>query len=60
MGAIPEDDKEGKFAVLFPQATEDQKEWERCWRLLTPNLIGCKEQIEVQTRENSVDADLQI
>eukprot|EP00957_Ditylum_brightwellii_P168230 12807556-Ditylum_brightwellii.AAC.1 len=49
MGAIPDDDKEGTFSDWFPQATEDPKEWGRRRRLLTPNLIGRKEQTEVQT-----------
>eukprot|EP00957_Ditylum_brightwellii_P147159 11205493-Ditylum_brightwellii.AAC.1 len=49
MGAISEDDKEGKFSDWFPQATKDPKDEEKRWRLLTPNLIGCKELTEVQT-----------
>eukprot|EP00957_Ditylum_brightwellii_P199982 15244851-Ditylum_brightwellii.AAC.1 len=60
MGAILKDDKEEKLADWFPQATEDPKEWERHQRLLTPNLIGRKEQMEGKMRENSVDADLRI
>eukprot|EP00957_Ditylum_brightwellii_P073315 5572334-Ditylum_brightwellii.AAC.1 len=46
MGAIPADDKEGKLAGWFSQATEYPKEWERHQRLLTSNLIGHKEWIE--------------
>eukprot|EP00957_Ditylum_brightwellii_P040658 3077146-Ditylum_brightwellii.AAC.1 len=49
MGAILADNKEGNFSDWFPQATKDPKEWGKCQRLLTPNLIGCKEQTEVQT-----------
>eukprot|EP00957_Ditylum_brightwellii_P106286 8108038-Ditylum_brightwellii.AAC.1 len=60
MDAISKDDKEGKFSDWFPQATVDPKEWERYWRLLMPNLIGCKKQTEVQTGENRVDVDLHI
>eukprot|EP00957_Ditylum_brightwellii_P127161 9695894-Ditylum_brightwellii.AAC.1 len=40
MGAIPKEDKEGKFETWFPQAIEDLKEWVRCRKLFTPNLIG--------------------
>eukprot|EP00957_Ditylum_brightwellii_P004556 346545-Ditylum_brightwellii.AAC.1 len=29
MGVISTEDKEGKFATWFPQATKDPKEWER-------------------------------
>ena len=42
MGAISEDDKEGKFSDWFPQATKDPKDWEKCPRLLTPNLIAVR------------------
>eukprot|EP00957_Ditylum_brightwellii_P021784 1643625-Ditylum_brightwellii.AAC.1 len=47
MGAILADDKEGNFSDWSPQATEDPKEWERHWRLLTPNIIDRNEQMEV-------------
>eukprot|EP00957_Ditylum_brightwellii_P177230 13501146-Ditylum_brightwellii.AAC.1 len=49
MGAILADNKEGKCSDWFPQATEDPKDWEKCRRLLKPNLIGRKDQTEVQT-----------
>eukprot|EP00957_Ditylum_brightwellii_P169934 12934779-Ditylum_brightwellii.AAC.1 len=57
MGAIPMEDKEGKFAMWFPQATKDPKEWERRRKLLTPNLIGQKDSSEDQMRTNNVAVD---
>ena len=43
LGAIPQDDKEGKLETWFPQAIDDPKDWERRRRALTPNLIGRKD-----------------
>eukprot|EP00957_Ditylum_brightwellii_P021391 1612930-Ditylum_brightwellii.AAC.1 len=53
VGAIPTEDKEGKFATWFPQATEDPKEWERCRKILTPNLIGQQDAADKQMRTNT-------
>eukprot|EP00957_Ditylum_brightwellii_P015622 1178462-Ditylum_brightwellii.AAC.1 len=48
MGATPADNKEGKFSDWFPQATKAPKDGGKHRRLLMPNLIGRKEQTEVQ------------
>jgi hypothetical protein len=42
LGAIPQDDKEGKLETWFPQAIDKPKVWECQRRALTPNLIGQK------------------
>eukprot|EP00957_Ditylum_brightwellii_P101749 7754207-Ditylum_brightwellii.AAC.1 len=52
MRKIPMDDMEGIFAMWFPQATIDPKEWERHRKLLTPNLIDQKYSTKDQTRIN--------
>eukprot|EP00957_Ditylum_brightwellii_P110709 8443178-Ditylum_brightwellii.AAC.1 len=53
MGAIPTEDKEGKFAMWFPQATDDPNKWKRHKKLLTPNLIGQKDSADEQMRTNT-------
>eukprot|EP00957_Ditylum_brightwellii_P191991 14615849-Ditylum_brightwellii.AAC.1 len=60
MGAIPVANKQGNFAMWFPQVTNDPKEWEARRKLLMPNLIGRKEKDNDQMRNDNVVADLHI
>eukprot|EP00957_Ditylum_brightwellii_P208616 15358252-Ditylum_brightwellii.AAC.1 len=60
MGAIPTEDKEGKFAMWFPQANKDPKELERHRKLFILYLIGQNDSTEEQMRTNNIAMDLQI
>eukprot|EP00957_Ditylum_brightwellii_P188079 14319022-Ditylum_brightwellii.AAC.1 len=41
--AIPQDDKEGKLDMWFPEVLDEPEIWEKSHKALTPNLIDQKD-----------------